>query len=322
MSLELHIPDRSVVRRLPRTLNESASVFPDWRYQQAAIYDHAARANGSYALLTQEEDQLVLQLYAFLRHGTSGDSEVDKDLYYAIDTEEHNALFGGGNRIKCYTCTGSSPEFIATRSGCQESRITTFEKIFFDVRDKLTLTDYIASLAFPLVVPRNEDPVRRRERFFMACALMFGLPGLDVAMRRTVDISEQAMQVISQRLRSVTGLTALEFAIAEKTKSNFSSDSYQRHIDLLNVPQKDEQQSEQKVADFATNYARTIASKLQLSDDDKVINPLIQIGYEAAAIQYRLTHVVKEANVIEVSSVAPHLLNNSSGNPKSYTIEL
>jgi len=325
MSLSLHNPEKTLLRRLPRTLSESGGVFPDWRYQQAYLYDYATQASQNYSILNDEDDDLVVKLYAFLRYSSCGNEKMDRYISYALDAEEENGTFGVASRIKSYVCAGLSVAEIARRCGCSSETIEVYEKLFFDIRDKVSCIDYVMSIIFPLVIARGENPIKRRERFFMANAMMFGIEGLDLAMRRTVDISETAYQKMSLRFRTLGLSSAIEYLIAAKTRGNPQPEDYDRAIAYMQTPREDTSKDEGKLIDFASSYAKSISSKMGLSvDDDQILKPFIEIGMQVREVKNKLhgnanwrksgDHVIDLIPTISLS-------NNNAGNISNYTIE-
>ena len=311
-----------MLRRLPRTLMESPAVFPDWRYQQAYLYDLAARSNQNYALLGDEDDQLTIQMYAYLRHGTSGSATVDRHIRYCLDAEDYNASFGAAARIKSYILADLSTEEIADRSGCAIETIETFEDLFFDLRNKRRYLDYIVSNIYPLVVPRNENSTTRRERFFMVTAWIFGIAGLDQLGRRTLDISEAAQKLIAQRLYALTHTGALNFQIAREARCNPQPEDHERMVSMMMVPKEETSQSEAKLVDFARGFASDVSSKLgiHLDPEKQVLSKTLEIGVRTREYRMRLTQGSDDPHVIDLGRL-PERSDISAGNRSPFSIE-
>lgn len=289
--LPLHTPFDKTPRRLPRNLKESGAVTPDWRYQQAVLYVEAAE-NQDYNLLELEDDILVIRLYAFMRHGTSGSTQLDAGIRYAIDAESCASDFGVGTRIKGYVMAGLSEEEIAERTGCDVESVDIFEKLFFDVREKRTCRDYMVSLALPMVVDRSENPAKRRERSLLYNSVAFGAEGLESALSRTVDITEAGLEKQEMHLRALVQGLAFDFLVMNKIKGNPQPENFERYINYLQVQLEKDPKSEGKIADFAEHYAQDIMNKIGLELEDKIrtAKPVIDISTEGSPVRrIRLT---------------------------------
>ena len=235
------------LKRYPRSLSESPNFVPDWRALQAkqylALYNKSKQerevnpAIPEFTLPDWENDHMVVEYYAFLRYGTTGDPAVDDRYFYAHECSITREYMGAGVHVKAYMITGLDLDGIAERMGTTPDKIATFLLLYFDVESCLANKDYMSRLAFAFVRGRTEDPFRNRERSFYAKALHFGLKGLEAAIYGTMDMADCDREELYKRLNNTMLQQAMDFMIVRRSGGYATSDDFDRFVNLEAVSQ-------------------------------------------------------------------------------------
>ena len=285
-----HLPLQSeVLRRIPRSLEESPAISPHWRYEQAYIYLKHFEQNPSFAIPTDEDDDAVIWLYSFLRYNTSGSHERDRAIGYCFNAVASNPLYGSSSRLKSLVVANSSQEEIANRSGCSPSTIQMFERLFFDIRRFHSCTDYISSVVFPFDVAKSEPQDSKKERLWMATAFLLGAPGLDRIIHKKVDTSTTALNEMSSLFRALATNQGVEFLLSRRAGAATSGEDYDRVISLLQIP-KDESVSD--------SHQKTINFTRGLID---------AIHQNTGGLSRSLTRVPEESPIAAIQNIAREL---------------
>lgn len=258
------------VARMNRSLMESPCIVPNWRWKQARIYQEQYIRNNAFVIPESENDSIVLDLYSFLCFGSSGDTEKDRHIRYALSVVEFNEDFSSEARIKAYLVSDTSCEEVARRMGCHQESIRMYESIFFDVRRNYFSQDYKSSVVFSGVTKQSaslSESERNERTWFNSAYYISDVNQIAKIMNRQIGSTPEETLQNLERVKASTVNTALQFAASRELRNSPTADDFDR---LVSLGQALMQDKENDASSSGPDFERGIAEKIMQALDVSV----------------------------------------------------
>lgn len=256
------------LRRLPRSIEESSSYYPDWRWRQTEQYlnlNLLYDARGEHFSVPEwEDDEEVRKYFTYRRHATGFNKEDTRRFFYTDDTVEHNSRTGAAARIRCLLIAGATPEYVAKRMGTKVEYIETFYRLFFDAAPYFDNKDFVSSLVFPFVIPRNEPPENKKERLWRTGAFLMEIPGFDAISQKKIDMNSADLEKMNGQLRSLMYSQGLEFCLHRRAGMLPGPGDLDNVLAHMQIPTTGDSERDSQSSIFTTSLIKVAAEKYNL----------------------------------------------------------
>ena len=263
------------LKRLPRSLEESSSYYPDWRMRQVLQYnalegaERAAHGRG-FQLPDWEDDEEVHRYFAYTTQGVSFDIADTKRFFYADEAIQHNYRTGAAARIRCLLIAGATPDFVAKRLGTRKEHIETFYRLYFDIDRCLDNKDFMASLVFPFVVPRSEPPEQKKERLWRTGAFLMDIPGFDAISQKRIDMNAADIEKMNGQLKSLMYSQGLEYCLHRRAGMLPGPGDLDNVLAHMQIPATGDSERDSQSSIFTSSLVQVAAEKYNLTTTTKI----------------------------------------------------
>ena len=284
----------------------------NWRWERARSLREAGKMRLAGSEDTWTKAALKLQLAQQRATEPSAQfaiAEAFPDLYYAHSL--YRRLSGDENKhplrymIEARLLADETDEQISSSSGVDPEIIKWYEKIFFNVRDKLQYHDYILAVAIgPALYTGMSE--REYDLLWKTLGYLYGTKVLNAFIKSTTkqfkpesdeEVEACIMTDASSALRRKAAIAARTYAINGFTQSDLLN-TYTRFLEL-------EKEGEGNTArDFYLNNVQFILNKLPwVAGDEKMDHPRL-IPYDSQSAELRTDELLAIAAGRELADVA------------------